>query len=76
MRKFPTSYFAETRISESQFLHLVTLLITELDRATVNRFFWQSQSLSDIIYDIYQKRLLRVERSDGEMINHVVSVVR
>ena len=74
--QFPTSYFAETRISGSQLLHLVTLLMTELDRATVNRFFWQSQSLSGIIYEFYQKRLLRVERSDGEMIKHVVLVVR
>ena len=76
LRKLPTSYFVGTPTSESQFLHLVTLLMTELDRATVNRFFWQSQSLSGIIYEIYQERLLSVERSDGEMFNPVVSVVR
>ena len=54
----------------------MTLLMTELDRATVNRFFWQSQSLSGIIYDIYQERLLRVKQNDGEMVYLVVSAVR
>ena len=54
----------------------MTLLMTELDRATVNRFFWQSQSLSGITYDIYQERLLRVKQNDGEMVYLVVSAVR
>ena len=76
LRKLLTSYFAETSKSECGFLHFVTLLVTELDRATVNRFFWQSQSLSGITYDIYQERLLRVKKNDGEMVYLVVSAVR